>query len=83
MLMKSQARRAPADVAQSTLVGERLVRPFMPTFGLRNFMGQYVIVVDHKGYVRWISCGPPDAGELEGLQRHLLQLESEATRGSR
>ncbi|KNH09213.1 MFS monocarboxylate transporter [Perkinsela sp. CCAP 1560/4] len=43
--------------------GQNLLPRFMPTFDIRNFILNYVMLVDHKGHVRWMSGWKPNEEE--------------------
>jgi hypothetical protein len=63
--------------AQETLMGDKLVRSFMPTFNLRNFSTTYCLLVDTKGRVRWMSAGEPTLQEKAIFPTLLRELEME------
>ncbi|KEG09266.1 hypothetical protein DQ04_05511010 [Trypanosoma grayi] len=63
--------------ASSTFVGCKLLQPFYPVLGLRNYLSPHVMLVDHEGRIRWLSAGCPDDYEREHFPALLKQLADE------
>jgi hypothetical protein len=83
IVLNSYSRGISARTAQETLFGTNLVRPFMPTFALRNFSATYCMLIDTKGRVRWLSSGEPTTQERDALPGLLHELEIEYHRSSK
>ena len=47
--------------------GENIVPKLMSTFDIRNFYMNYVMLVDHKGHVRWMSGWKPSTSEKQNF----------------
>lgn len=57
----------------TTVVGNGMLKPFF-NVGVRNYLSPYVFLLDHKGNVRWMTAGLPDAKEREALPKLFQQL---------
>ena len=68
------------QAAKETLFGDKLVRQFMPAFGLRNYSTTYCFLVDSSGNVRWMSAGLPDEAEKTAFPALLRELEMDYLR---
>ena len=63
-------RRELPTTHKNCFYGHYLLRSFMPTFDIRNFFLNYVLLLDHKGNVRWFSASKPSEGEKSVFFRH-------------
>ena len=61
-LVKAYRKALPAPI-HNCYYGRHLLRSFMPTFDIRNFYLNYVMLVDHTGHARWMSSWTPTEGE--------------------
>jgi hypothetical protein len=69
------AKVVPNDQAKHVFVGAGLIKPFFDSMQIRNPLEPMCFLVDHCGYVRWMSGGAPDVQEEALFPKLLSQLE--------
>ena len=75
-VVKSLRNRLPAP-CENCYYGKKLIPAFMPTFDIRNFCLNYVMLADHYGHVRWMSGAFPNEREKSLLPALCAQLKEE------